>query len=173
MIKTISPESVLFDGRKKYEGLLSYSNIVFIKFFNQRNEIFPLLFISERTKAKMADKSVLLRQMRKHAQSFSSALTPPKVVDEANLKHALGLIDVTAKDSRFGTIRKLSFKTPPLLKALRLENNLNFLRTELNRRVPEGLSLDIPLTAKEQKKESDKVKRAETKLRKLLATKDC
>lgn len=100
----------------------------------------------------MADKSVLLRQMRKHAQSFSSALTPPKVVDEANLKHALGLIDVTAKDSRFGTIRKLSFKTPPLLKALRLENNLNFLRTELNRRVPEGLSLDIPLTAKEQKK---------------------
>ena len=121
----------------------------------------------------MADKSVLLRQMRKHAQSFSSALTPPKVVDEANLKHALGLIDVTAKDSRFGTICKLSFKKPPLLKALRLENNLNFLRTELNRRVPERLSLDIALTAKEQKKESDKVKRAETKLRKLLATKDC
>jgi len=153
--------------------LLKYYFYKNIKYFNQRNDIFSLLFISERTKAKMADKSVLLRQMRKHAQSFSSALTPPKVVDEANLKHALGLIDVTAKDSRFGTIRKLSFKTPPLLKALRLENNLNFLRTELNRRVPEGLSLDIPLTAKEQKKESDKVKRAETKLRKLLATKDC
>ena len=33
MIKTISPESVLLDGRKKYEGLLSYSNIVFIKIF--------------------------------------------------------------------------------------------------------------------------------------------
>jgi hypothetical protein len=121
----------------------------------------------------MIDKSVLLRQMRKHAQSFSSALTPPKVVDEANLKHALGLIDVTVKDSSFGTIRKLSFKTPPLLKALRLENNLNFLRTELNKRVPQGLSFDIPLTEKELKKESEKVKRAETKLRKLLATKDC
>ena len=132
-----------------------------------------MLFISERTKAKMADKSVLLRQMRKHAQSFSSALTPPKVVDEANLKHALGLIDVTAKDSKFGTIRKLSFKTPPLLKALRLENNLNFLRTELKRLVPEDLSLNIPLTSREQKRESDKVKRAETKLRKMLATKDC
>ena len=121
----------------------------------------------------MTDKSVLLRQMRKHAQSFSSALTPPKVVDEVNLKHALGLIDVTTKRTSFGKIRKLSFKTPPLLKALRLENNLYYLRTELNRRVPEGLSLDIPLTSREQKRESDKVTRAETKLRKLLATKDC
>jgi hypothetical protein len=121
----------------------------------------------------MVDKSVLLRQMRKHAQSFSSALTPPKVVDEANLKHALGLIDVTAKDSRLGTIRKLSFKTPPLLKALRLENNLNFLRTELNKRVHEGFSYYIPLTEKEHKNEAEKIKRAEQKLCKLLATKDC
>ena len=121
----------------------------------------------------MIDKSVLLRQMRKHAQTFSSALTPPKVVDEANLKHALGLIDLTTKDSNFGTIRKLSFKTPPFLKALRLENNLNFLRTELNRRIPEGLSLAIPLTENEQKKESEKIKRAEKKLRTMLATKDC
>ena len=121
----------------------------------------------------MIDKSVLLRQMRKHAQTFSSALTPPKVVDEVNLKHALGLIDLTAKYSSFGTIRKLSFKTPPLLKALRLENNLNFLRTELNRRIPEGLSFAIPLTENSQKKESEKIKRAEHKLRNMLATKDC
>ena len=121
----------------------------------------------------MIDKSVLLRQMRKHAQTFSSALTPPKVVDEANLKHALGLIDLTVRDSSYGIIRKLSFKTPPLLKALRLENNLNFLRTELNRRIPEGFSFPIPLTKKEQKKESEKIKRAEKKLRTILATKDC
>ncbi len=121
----------------------------------------------------MIDKSVLLRQMRKHAQTFSSALTPPKMVDEANLKHALGLIDLTAKDSSFGTIRKLSFKTPPLLKALWLENNLNFLRTELNRRVPEGISFATPLPEKEKKKESEKIKRAEKKLRTILATKDC
>ena len=121
----------------------------------------------------MIDKSLLLRQMRKHAQTFSLALTPPKVVDEENLKHALGLIDLTAKDSSFGTIRKLSFKTPPLLKALRLENNLNFLRTEINRRIPEGLSFAIPLTEKEQKKESEKIKQAEKKLRIMLATKDC
>ena len=134
---------------------------------------YSLLLISERTKSKMIDKSVLLRQMRKHAQTFSSALTPPKVVDEANLKHALGLIDLTAKDSSCGTIRKLSFKTPPLLKALRLENNLDFLRTELNRRIPEGLSFAIPLTEKEQKKQSEKIKRAEKKLRTMLATKDC
>ena len=121
----------------------------------------------------MIDKFLLLRQMRKHAQTFSSALTPPKVVDEANLKHALVLIDLTAKNSSFGTIRKLSFKTPPLLKILRFENNLNYLRTDLNRRIPEGLSFSIPLTEDEQKKESEKIKRAENKLRNLLATKDC
>ena len=121
----------------------------------------------------MIDKSLLLRQMRKHAQTFSSALTPLKVVDEANLKHALGLIDLTAKNSSFGTIRKLSFKTPPLLKILRFENNLSFLRTELNRRIPEKLSFSIPLTEDEQKKESEKIKRAENKLRNMLATKDC
>ena len=121
----------------------------------------------------MRDKSVLLRQIRKHAQTLSSALTPPKVVDEANLKHALGLIDLTTKDNSFGIIRKLSFKTTPLLKALRPENNLNFLRTELNRGISEGLSFAIPLTEHEQKKESEKIKRAEKKLRNILATKDC
>ena len=121
----------------------------------------------------MIDKSLLLRQMRKHAQTFSSALTPPKVVDAANLKHALKLIDLTAEVSSFGTIRKLSFKTPPLLKALRLENNLNFLRSELNRRIPQGMSFTIPLTENEKKKEIEKIKRAENKLRNMLATKNC
>ena len=121
----------------------------------------------------MIDKSVLLRQMRKHAQTFSSALTPPKLVDEANLKYALGLIDLTAKYSSFGTIRKLSFKTPPLLKSLRLENNLNFLRTVLDGHTPKGISFAISLTENEKKKESEKIKRAENKLRNILATKDC
>ena len=121
----------------------------------------------------MVDKSVILREMRKYAQSFSSALTPPKVVDEANIKHALGLIDVTAKDSRFGKISKLSFKNQELLKALRLENNLNFLRTEINNRVPGRVSSVMLLAEDQQKKESEKVKRAEKKLRKILETKDC
>ena len=121
----------------------------------------------------MIDKSVLLRQMRKYAQTFSSALTAPKVVDEANLNHALGLIDLTAKDSNFSTISKLSFKIPPLLKALRLENNLNFLRAELNRRIPGEISLANPLKENEQNKESERITRAENKLRNMLATKDC
>ena len=121
----------------------------------------------------MIDKSLLLRQMRKHAQTFSSAITPPKVVDEANLKHALRLIDLTSKDSSFSTIRKLSLKTPPLLKVLLFENNLNCLRTELDRLIPDRLSFVIPLTENEQKKESEKIKRAENKLRNLLGTKDC
>ena len=121
----------------------------------------------------MVEKSEILRQMRKYAQSFSSALTPPKVVDEANIKHAMGLIDVTAKDSRFGKIRKLSFKNQALLKALRLENNLNFLRTEINDRVPGRLSSGMLLLEDQQKKVSEKVKRAEKKLRKILETKDC
>ena len=121
----------------------------------------------------MVDKSSILRQMRKHAQSFSSAITPPKVEDEANLNRALCLIDVTAKDSQFGNLRKLSFKTPPLLKALRLENNLNILRTEINKCIPEGISIDINLKAGQKQKETEKFKRAEKKLRKLLDTKDC
>lgn len=121
----------------------------------------------------MIDKSALLRQMRKHAQTFSSAILPPKVVDEANLNHALGLIDVTAKDSRYESLRKFSFKTPPLLKALRLENNLDFLRTELSKRIPEGISINITLTAEQKQKELEKIKRAENKLHKLLATKNC
>ncbi len=121
----------------------------------------------------MVDKSEILRQMRKYAQSFSSALTPPKVVDEANIKHALGLIDVTAKGSSFGKIRKLSFKNQALLKALRLENNLNFLRTEINNRVQGEVSFEMSLPEDQQKKESEKVKRAEKKLRKILETKDC
>jgi len=121
----------------------------------------------------MIDKSALLRQMRKHAQTFSSAILPPKVVDEANLNHALGLIDLTAKDSRYESLRKFAFKTPPLLKALRLENNLDFLRTELSKRIPEGISINITLTAEQKQKELEKIKRAENKLHKLLATKNC
>ena len=121
----------------------------------------------------MIDKSVLLRQMRKHAQSFSSALAQPKVVDEANINHALGLIDVSAKDTNFGDLRKLSFKTPPFLKALRLENNLNYLRAELNTRIPENRSIDLFSTVKQKKNELKKMKRAVRKLRDLLDTKDC
>ena len=86
----------------------------------------------------MVDKSTLLRQMRKHAHTFSSAVAPHIVVDEANLHHALAMIDVAARDSGLGTFRKISFKIPPLLKSLRLENNLDYLKTELKNgyRVP-------------------------------------
>ena len=121
----------------------------------------------------MTERSVLLRQMRKHALSFSSALTQPKVVDEANLKYALKMIDLTTKDTSFGRIQKLAFKTPQLLKALQLENNLDFLRTEFNKRIPSDSPHGINLSENQQKKESEKVKRAEKKLFKILGTKDC
>ncbi len=121
----------------------------------------------------MVDKSNLLRQMRKHAQTFSSAVSSPLVVDEANINRALVLIDVAAKDSGLGTFRKISFKFPPLLKSLHLENNLDYLKTEIKKRIPGSITSGTPLTEDEQKKEYEKFKRAEQKLRKLLDTKDC
>ena len=101
----------------------------------------------------MTDKSTILRQMRKHAHTFSSAVAPPIVVDEAHLHHALAMIDVAAKDSGLGTFRKISFKIPPLLKSLRLENNLNYLKTEIKKRNPSSITCDTPLTEEEQQKE--------------------
>ncbi len=108
----------------------------------------------------MVDKSNLLHQMRKHAQTFSSAVSSPLVVDEANINRAVVLIDVAARDSGLGVLRKMSFKIPPLLRSLR-------------KRIPEAISSEGPLTEEQQKKEYEKFKRAEQKLRKLLDTKDC
>ncbi len=102
----------------------------------------------------MVDKSNLLRQMRKHAQTFSSAVSSPLVVDEANINRALVLIDVAARDSGLGILRKMSFKTPALLKNLRLEKNLDYLKTEIKKRIPEAISSgEGPLTKEQQKKE--------------------
>ena len=120
----------------------------------------------------MVDKSTLLRQMRKHAHTFSSAVAPPIVVDEANLHHALAMIDVAAKDSGLGTSRKISFKIPPLLKSLRLEDNLDYLKTEINKRILRSMSSSTPLTEEEQQKEYERFKRAKQKLRKVLDTKN-
>ena len=121
----------------------------------------------------MVDKLNLLSQMRKHAQTFSSAVSSPLVVDEANINRALVLIDVAARDSGLGILRKMSFKTPALLKNLRLEKKLDYLKTEVKKRIPEAISSEGPLTEEQQKKEYEKFKRAEQKLRKLLDTKDC
>ena len=120
----------------------------------------------------MVDKSTLLRQMRKHAHTFSSAVAPPIVGVEANLHHALAMIDVAAKDSVLGTYRKISFKIPPLLKSIRLENNLEYLKTEIKKLMPWSMSITTPLTKEEQRKEYEKFKRAEQKLRKVLDTKN-
>jgi len=85
----------------------------------------------------------------------------------------LVLIDVAARDSGLGVLRKMSFKTPPLLRSLRLEKNLDYLKTEVKKRIPEAISSEGSLTKEQQKKEYEKFKRAEQKLRKLLDTKDC
>ena len=122
----------------------------------------------------MVEKSNLLRQKRKHARTFSSAVSSPLVVDEANINRALVLIDVVAaRDSGLGVLRKMSFKTPPLLRSFRLEKNLDYLKTEVKKRILEAISSEGPLTKEQQKKEYEKFKRAEQKLRKLLDTKDC
>jgi len=120
----------------------------------------------------MVDKSTLLRQMRKHAHTFSSAIAPPIVVDEANLKNALAMIDVTSKDSKSGTFRKISFKIPPLLKNFHLENNLDHLKTEIKEQIHSTILSSTPLSEANQQKEYEKFKRAEQKLRKVLDTKN-
>ena len=48
----------------------------------------------------MLDKSLLLRQMRKHAQTFSSAVKPVKEPDDADVNRALSLIEMAEKDSK-------------------------------------------------------------------------
>ena len=121
----------------------------------------------------MVDRSNLLRQMLKHAQTYSSAVSSPLVVDEANINRALVLIDVAARDSGLGVLRKMTFKTPALLNNLRLGKNLAYLKTEIKKRIPEAIAGEGPLTEEQQEKVKEKFKRAEEKLREVLDTKNC
>ena len=123
----------------------------------------------------MLDKSVLLRQMRKHAQTFSSAVKPlkVKVPDDADVNRALSLIEMAEKDSKLVAFRKMSFKTPSLLKGLFLQDNLTGLRSEIEKQMPESMNLNLYDTQKKQPDELEKIKCAEKKLKKVLDTKDC
>ena len=121
----------------------------------------------------MLDKSLLLRQMRKHAQTFSSAVKPVKELDDADVKRALSLIKIAEKDSKLVEFRKMSFKTPSLLKGMFLQDNLTSLRSEIEKRLPESMYLNIFETKGKQPDELEKIKRAEKKLKKVLDTKNC
>ena len=123
----------------------------------------------------MLDKSILLRQMRKHAQTFSSAVKPlkVKVPDDADVNRALSLIEMAEKDSKLVAFRKMSFKTPSLLKGMFLQDNLTGLRSEIGKRLPESMYLNLYDTKGKQPDELEKIKRAEQKLKKVLDTKNC
>ena len=121
----------------------------------------------------MLDKSVLLRQMRKHAQTFSSAVKPNKEPDDADVNRALSLIEIAEKDSKLVAFRKMSFKTPSLLKGMFLQDNLTGLRSEIEKRLPESTDLNPYDFQKKQPDELEKIKRAEQKLKKVLDTKNC
>ena len=121
----------------------------------------------------MLDKSILLRQMRKHAQTFSSAVKPIKEPDEADVNRAISLIEIAEKDSKLVAFRKMSFKAPPLLKEMFLQDNLSGLRSEIEKRLPESTSLNLYDTKGKQPDELEKIKRAEQKLKKVLDTKNC
>ena len=58
------------------------------------------------------------------------------------------------------------------MKNLRLDNNLDYLKTEIKKRIPGSITNGTPLTEDEQQKEYEKFKRAEQKLRKVLDTKN-
>ena len=121
----------------------------------------------------MLDKSLLLRQMRKHAQTFSSAVKPVKELDDADVKRALSLIKMAEKDSKLAAFRKMSFKTPSLLKGMFLQDNLTSLRSEIEKRLTESKYLNLYETQGKQQDELEKIKRAEKKLKKVLDTKNC
>ena len=121
----------------------------------------------------MLDKSILLRQMRKHAQTFSLAVKPVKEPDDADVNRALSLIEMAEKDSKLVAFRKMSFKTPSLLKGMFLQDNLTGLRSEIEKRLPESTYLNRYETKGKQPDELEKIKRAEQKLKKVLDTKNC
>ena len=121
----------------------------------------------------MVDKSLLLRQMRKHAQAFSSAVKPVKEPNDADVNRALSLIEVAEKDSKLAVFRKMSFKTPALLKGMFLQDNLTGLLSEIEKRLPDSMNLNLYDTQRKQPDELEKIKRAEKKLKKVLDTKDC
>ena len=121
----------------------------------------------------MLDKSLLLRQMRKHAQTFSSAVKPIKEPDDADVNRALSLIEMAEKDSKLVAFRKMSFKTPSLLKGMFLQENLTILRSEIEKRLPESMNFNLFATKGKKSDELEKIKRAEKKLKKLLDTKNC
>ena len=121
----------------------------------------------------MLDKSLLLRQMRKHAQTFSSAVKPIKEPDDADVNRALSLIEIAEKDSKLVAFRKMSFKTPSLLKGMFLEDNLTGLRSEIEKQLSKSMFLNLYDIQKKQPEELEKIKRAEQKLKKVLDTKNC
>ena len=121
----------------------------------------------------MLDKSLLLRQMRKHARTFSAAVRPLKGPDYADVNRALILIEMVEKDSKLVAFRKMSFKTPSLLRGMFLQENLSGLRSEIEKRLPESMNFNLYDTNRQQSDELEKVKRAEKKLKKFLDTKEC
>jgi len=121
----------------------------------------------------MLDKSLLLRQMRKHAQTFSSAIKPVKESDDADINRALRLIEIAENDSKLVAFRKMSFKTPSLLKGMFLQDNLTGLRSEIEKSLPESKYLKIYKNKGKLPDELEKIKRAEKKLKKFLDTKKC
>ena len=121
----------------------------------------------------MLDKSLLLRQMRKHAQTFSSAVKSVKDPDDADVNRALSLIEMAEKDSKLVAFRKMSFKTPSLLKGMFLQQNLTSLRSEIEKRLTESTYLNISEKQEKKHDELEKITRAEQKLKKVLDTKNC
>ena len=121
----------------------------------------------------MLDKSLLLRQMRKHAQTFSSAVKPVKEPNNADINRALSLIEMVEKDSKLVAFRKMSFKTPSLLKDIFLGDNLTGLRSEIEKRLSDSKYLNLYETQGKKLDELEKIKRAEKKLKRVLDTKNC
>ena len=91
--------------------------------------------------------------------SFSSAVKTVKEPDDADVYRALSLIEMAEKDSKLVAFRKMSFKTPSLLKGMFLQDNLTGLRSEIEKRLPESTDLNPYYTKGKQPDELEKIKR--------------
>jgi len=169
ILKGIKRSGLMFFFLKKHNSVWIDENSyeLFFQF-----ESFYNLLTKHNGENRMLDKSLLLRQMRKHAQTFSSAVKQVNEED-ADINQALSLIEMVEKDSKLVAFRKMSFKTPSLLKDIFLGDNLTGLRSEIEKRLSDSKYLNLYETQGKKLDELEKIKRAEKKLKRVLDTKNC
>ncbi len=132
---------------------------------------FPL--ISDRNESGLVNQSTLLQRMREYAETVASSRSHYEEEDYSEVDQALSLIDMASKKSQLGVDRKITLAMSPLFAGMRLEKNLENLRTEAHIRMPDVGRLNASSELEERRKETQKIQRAEEKLRKIFVSHEC